>query len=133
MPGKTIAIIYFYLISAGAVILMVIGIFNVASFLVNSTQFDQYPLRYGAMSNCDNRLAPGPYGPTPAKIMPANSEATPTAEELQKAKKLCLQNDEADRKQHRVEDLKNAVTFSFVGLILFGIHFPIARKQSKNG
>ena len=30
------------------------------------------------------------------------------------------------------EDLKNAVTFTLVGMIVFGIHFPLARRQSKS-
>jgi hypothetical protein len=131
MPGKTIASIYFYVISAAAVALIVIGIFNAINFLINTTQFDKYPLRYGAVSNCEyarDYFGPGPY---PAKLMVPPTETSPSAEEMQKNKDLCLKNEEADRTQHRVEDLKNALTFTLVGTILFLIHFPMARKSTR--
>lgn len=135
MPGKIIATIYFYVISAASIALIVIGIFNIVNFVINSTQFEKYPLRYGGVSNCEY-ATDGSFigrGPVPAvKMVPPGSESTPSAEEIQRAKEQCLKNEEADRKQHRVDDLKNAVTFSLVGIVLFLIHFPQARKQSKN-
>ncbi len=137
MSGKTIATIYFFLISAGSIILMVIGIFNTVNFLVNSTQYDKYPLRYGGISNCEYATdGQYPAGPTPAiktvQVVPGSEISTPSATEIQKAKENCLQNEAADRKQHQVDDLKNALTFSLVGLVFFLIHFPQARKHSLN-
>ncbi len=131
MNGRTIALIYFYLISAAALALIVVGIFNSVNFVINSTQYDKYPLRYGAVSNCES-----PYGgsyakPYLEKLAPDTESATPGAEQLEKDKQLCLKNEEADRKQHKIEDLKSFLTFSLVGVILFAIHFPQARKQSK--
>jgi hypothetical protein len=128
MSGKLVATIYFYILSAAAVALIVIGIFNSVSFLINSTQYEKYPLRYGGISQC-GFAGDAYYAPYPAKRMPG--EASPSAEETKQNEELCLKNEEADRAQHRVEDLKNSITFTLVGLILFLIHFPLARKHSK--
>lgn len=134
MSGKNIATLYFYIISAGAVVLIVVGIFNIVNFVVNSTQYDKYPLRWGGISNCEYAVDGAYYGPGPAsvKVVPpgAGLETTPSAQEVQRAKKQCMENEESERKLHRVDDLKNALTFSLVGIVLFLIHFPQARKRS---
>lgn len=122
MNPKIIALIYFYLISAGALILIVIGVFTSVSYAVNTTQFKEYPLPY--YENCDmrfNSMVPAPAG-----------EASMSAEEEQKAQQTCEQNLEQRRVQQKVDDLKGAITFSLVGLILFGIHFPLARKYTNS-
>lgn len=134
MSGKLIATIYFYVISAAATALIVIGIFNIVNFIINSTQYDKYPLRWGGISNCEYAVDGAYYGPGTAtvKVIPpgAVSETTPSAQEVQRAKDLCLKNEEAERVQHRVDDIKNSITFTLVGIVLFLIHFPQARKQS---
>jgi hypothetical protein len=133
MSGKLIATIYFYLISAGALVLIVVGIFNGVNFIINSTQYEKYPLRYGGISNCDYAVDGQYYGDRPIKAMAPmqNGESTPSAQEIQRAKEQCLKNEEAERVEHRVDDLKNAVTFTLVGLVLFLIHFPQAKKRSE--
>lgn len=131
MPGKTIATIYFYIISAGAIVLIVIGVFSIVNFIINSTQYDKYPLRYGGMSSCEYGIdGIYPVIPAPAKMV-LPPQTTPSVEEIKRAKELCLKNEEVDRKTHQVDDLKNALTFSLVGIILFLIHFPSARKRSQ--
>lgn len=127
MSGKTIATIYFYIISAASLALIVIGIFNGVNFAINLTQYDKYPLRFGPAQDCENGFG----YPAPMKVSPIGTESTSSAKDLEKQKQACLKQQEADRKQHKVEDLKNALTFSLVGVILFSIHFPLARKQSK--
>ena len=130
MSGKTIATIYFYVISAASLALIVIGIFNAVNFGINVTQYDKYPLRYNTPGGCEN--SPYKYGgPYPAVDI-RGEVATPSAQELEKQKQLCLAQEEFDRKSHKVEDIKNSITFSLIGLVLFLIHFPLARKQSKN-
>lgn len=129
MSGKTIATIYFYLISAASLALIVIGIFNSVNFVINSTQYDKYPTRYGPPGSCE--FYPVPYR-VDVKAGVADPESTPSAEELEKQKQNCLRQEEIDRKQHRLDDMKNALTFSLVGTVLFLIHFPLARKQSKS-
>lgn len=125
MSGKRIALIYFYLISAAALALIVVGVFNTVNFVINVTQYDKYPLRYQAV-----RCLAQPYkAPIPVTDMP--TPATPSPEELQNQQKDCEMQLELDRKQQKLDDLKSAVTFSLVGTILFLIHFPQARKQSK--
>ena len=134
MSGKLIATIYFYVISAAATALIVIGIFNIVNFLINSTQYEKYPLRWGGITSCDYGIdgtVPVVRGPMPAKILPPDGiESTPSAEEIQRAKEQCLKNEEADRIQHKVDDIKNSITFNLVGIVLFLIHFPQARKRS---
>lgn len=127
MSGKLIATIYFYLISAASLVLIIIGIFNGVNFLINSTQFEKYPLRY-QQGDCEVFGLPYPY-----KIAPETTrfDSSISAGEKQKQVENCEKQQELDRKQHKVEDLKNALTFTLVGLVLFLIHFPLARKQSK--
>lgn len=129
MSGKTIATIYFYVISAASLALIVIGIFNAVNFVINSTQYEKYPLRYpqGSCELLPSKFGPGPYPAIDVRGAPA----TPSAEEIEKQKESCLKQEDALSKQQKIDDLKNAVTFTLVGLILFSIHFPLARKQSK--
>ncbi len=121
MSGKTIATIYFYVISAASLALIVIGIFNAVNFGINSTLYEKYPLRYAAPGNCESY--PYKFG--------VPSPASPSAKDLEKQKKDCLKQEDALSKQQKIDDLKNALTFTLVGLILFLIHFHLARKQSK--
>lgn len=126
MSGKTIATIYFYIISAVSLGLIIIGIFNGVNFVVNSTMYDKYPTRYGPAMDCEG----GSYYPVPMKAPLIGSESTPSAKDLEKQKQICLTQQDLDRKQHKIDDLKNTLTFTLVGLVLFSIHFPLARKQS---
>lgn len=126
MSGKTIATIYFYLISAASLLLIVIGIFSILNFVINSTQYDKYPLRY-SQPDCEAGYSYYPVKPTPFM----ESETTPSAKELERQKAACIKQQEDERKQHRVENLRDAIGFSLIGLVLFLIHFPLARKQSK--
>lgn len=129
MSGRQISLIYFYLVSAGALALIVIGVFNSVNFVINATQYKDYPLRY--QQDCDSiypisvKIAPPPL--VESYPMPA----TQSAEEAEKQKQLCQKNLEKQRKQQMIDDLKNSITFTLVGATLFLIHFPIARRQSK--
>lgn len=124
MNPKIIAAIYFYLVSAGSLILIVVGIFSIVNFIVNSTQFKEYPLPY--YENCENQV-----GFTRPISPDMKSEASMSAEEREKILQRCQASLDERRIQQRVDDLKGAITFTLVGLILFGIHFPLARRQTK--
>lgn len=131
MNGKVISLIYFYIISAASLALVVIGIFNIVNFIINSTQYDKYPTRYGPPRSCE--VYPMPYRGAVVSIPGGpDPEVTPSAEELEIQKQNCLKNEEIDRKQYRIDDMKNAITFTTVGLVLFLIHFLMARKQSRS-
>lgn len=129
MSGKTIATIYFYIISAASLALIVIGIFNGVNFVINSTQYEKYPLRY-PQGSCDSYPFKfgGPYPAMDVRGVPAS----PSAKEIEEQKMACLKQEDALSKQQKIDDLKNSITFTLVGLILFAIHFPLARKQSNN-
>lgn len=126
MSRKTIATIYFYLVSAASLALIVIGIFHTVNFVINSTQYERYPLRWGPEVDCETE-GYYRYGPIPEKITPATS----SAQELEKQKQFCQRQQEEERVRHKVDDLKNAATFTLVGAIFFIIHFPLARRQSR--
>lgn len=128
MSGKTIATIYFYLISAVSLGMIVVGIFHAVNFAVNSTLYDNYPLRYGPAVDCEseNTFA------APYKMPSPVGQATATATELTSQKQACLRTQQLDRQQHRIDDIKNALSFGIIGIILFLIHFPLAKKQSKS-
>lgn len=123
--GKLIALVYFYVISAVSLGLIIIGIFNVGNLVINLTQYDVYPPRYG-YDNCESG-----YGSKAPYAAPLQPEASMGAEQAQRQKELCLMQVELDRKQHKLDDVKNSVLFTSIGIILFLIHFPQARKQSK--
>ncbi len=125
MSGKTIATIYFYVISAASLALIVIGIFSTVNFLINITQYEKYPLRF-PQGSCENY--PFKFGPYPTM---EGRIATQSANEVEQQKQTCLKQENALSKQQKIDDLKNSITFTLVGLVLFSIHFPLARKQSK--
>ncbi len=131
MSGKQIGLIYFYIVSAAALGLMIIGIFNSVNFVINITQYKDYPLRY-QNEDCSSIY------PVPMKVappVPAEQSypviATQSSQETERQKQLCQKQVDTQRKKQKLDDLKNSITFSLVGLVLFLIHFPIARRNSK--
>ena len=123
MSGKLIGIIYFYVVSVISLVLIIIGVFHIISFSLNITQFEKYPLLYGE-DRCT--IVPAPVSGPDMKQLPI--DATASAQQ----KSDCLAQLEMERKQRKVNDLKNAIAFPLLGIILFSIHFPIALKRSKN-
>lgn len=128
MSGKIIATIYFYAISAFSLVLIVIGIFNAANFIINSTQYDKYPLRY-PQGSCESY--PFKYGGAVPERLSWEPISTQSAQDLERQRQMCLHQEEQERKQHMLDDLKNAITFTLVGLMLFTVHFPMAKKSSR--
>ncbi len=124
MSARHISTVYFYVISAASLALIVVGVFNSVNFAINITQYDKYPLRYQP-ENCDTN----PYYKGPMAVVAPG--ATPSPQDLQNARLQCEKQLELDRKKQKLGDLKSAVTFSLVGVLLFLVHFPLARKQSK--
>jgi hypothetical protein len=131
MSGKLVGLIYFYVVSAAALALIVIGIFSSVNYLINITQFDKYPIRYRSEADCENMYSG--YGkPISAPgVIDAPIQSTPSAQEIERLKNQCLSQFETERKQQQIDDLKNSITFTLIGAILFAIHFPLARRQSK--
>ncbi len=125
MVGKLIGIIYFYFISVISIILMIIGVFAVVNYFVNTSQYEKYPLKYGN-EVCDTTSA---LNYEPVKMSNGTTETVKVDEVKQKI--LCEKRMEMERKKTKLEDIKNAITFPLVGIILFLIHFPQARKLSR--
>lgn len=124
MLGKNISLIYFYVVSLISLLLIIIGVFATINFVLNSTQFDKYPLQY--MEDCNV------YG-MPYKTVPAPDGVEELSEEEKlRQQRACETRTEFERRKNRVQDMRNAIAFTSIGLILFLIHFPIARRHSKN-
>jgi len=110
---KLIPTIYFYVVSLIGLVLLIIGIFSSIHFLVGITAYDKYPLGYSAETRC---IAPAPEKGQP-QVNPSYNQ--------------CLQEVEQDRMSRKADDMEKSISFTLVGLIVFGIHFYFARKQTK--
>ncbi len=114
---KLIPTIYFYLLSAIGMVLLIIGLFNSVHFITGITAYDKYPLRNGSESRCD-------YMPT----VPAPVEGQKPIV-VDNAKGDCLKSLEKERQTTKADDLEKSISFTAIGLLVFGIHFYFARKQ----
>jgi hypothetical protein len=124
--GKLISLIYFYLVSIIGIILLIAGLYNAVSFAVNSVVYDEYPLRYAGNEDCSYLTQTAPAKPMPA----TDTLASISAEEQQTQKAACERRVEAERKQHQVDDIKNGIYFTLIGIILLALHFPVALRRS---
>lgn len=122
---KLIPTIYFYVLSLIGFILLIIGIFASIHYVVNVTQYAKYPLGYDGPQRC--AMTPGTMQ-SPAS--PENEITKPVLE--QTSREDCLKGIEQERKQLQVTDLEKAISFTLIGLIVFGIHFYYARKKTEN-
>jgi hypothetical protein len=118
---KIIPTIYFYLLSAVGMILIIIGLFNSVHYIVGITAYDKYPLGYEGGSRCE-------YGPKPV-VLEGNTEGVSDVEAEKKAKEECLKSIETERQNKKVDDLEKSITFTIIGLLVFGGHFYFARRQ----
>ncbi len=114
---KLIPLIYFYLLSLIGMILLIFGVFFTTHFLIGNFAYDQYPLKYGNESRCM----------TPSYPVPAKGENNEYSSD--EMRKDCLATLKDERQQTKIEDLEKSISFTLVGLIVFGVHFYFARKQ----
>lgn len=92
---KLIPTIYFYLLSAIGIVLLIIGVFNSFHYVVGITVYDKYPLKYGNESRCQ-------YLSYPAKEIGVESSAGSTdSVDQEKVKKGCLDSLEVERKKYK--------------------------------
>lgn len=110
---KLIPIIYYYLLSAVGMVLIIIGLFNTFNYVTGVTIYEKYPLNYGNETRCD-------YMPS---VIKEENISQPTRED-------CLQGLEAERKKTQADDLKNAIAFTSIGILVFSLHFYFARKST---
>ena len=135
MSGKQIGIVYYYLVSIAGLVLIVLGLYHSANLFVNLTQYDKYPLKYGMIDECNYPMpmaVKGMMGQIPQ--VASNSGSASGSLPLNNPRKYqrsCEVRIELQRKEHRIEDIKNALTFTLIGVALFLFHFPQARKQSR--
>jgi len=113
---KLIPTIYFYTVSLIGLVLLIIGIFNSIHYVVNITQFPQYPLGYAVIDRCQ----------TPQPV-PTKGQTQPTLA----LNPNCLKEVEQERQQLKAQDLEKAISFTLIGAVVFGIHFYFARKQTR--
>lgn len=129
MNGRVVSLIYFYLVSVVAIVLLMFGAYNGITFAVNSTQFEKYPLPWGGEDRCAYTMSP----PMQVALAPSGTPQQSAEEKkaMEEQKNSCLRSLEMERKQNKVNNLKDALTFTLLGLILFGTHFPLALRRSK--
>ncbi len=124
--GKLISLIYFYLVSIVAIILLIIGLYNLVSFGINTAFYDKYPLQYAGNEDC-SYLTGTPYE---RPLPDSDTLASLSAEERTEQKAACERRVESERKQRQVNDIKNGIYFTLIGIILLGLHFPVALRKS---
>ena len=118
---KIIPTIYFYLLSAVGMVLIIIGLFNSTHYIVGVTAYDKYPLGYSPESRCE-------FTPKPV-LLEGQIEVESSPEDLQKSKDECLKSVEEERRNKKVDDLEKSITFTAIGLLVFGAHFYFARRR----
>lgn len=114
---RLIPTIYFYLLSAIGMVLLIIGLFSSVHFITGIISYDKYPLRYGAESRCE-------YMP---KAIPV--EGRKDIQSDADTKLDCLKSLEKERATTKAGDLEKSISFTSIGLLVFAIHFYFARKQ----
>ena len=117
--SKTIPVLYFYLLSAVGMILIIIGLFNSFKYAVNTIAYDKYPLQYGSEMRCTTMYPPF----SSAETVPQKEKALPN----EKIKEDCLKGLEEERQIQKVNDLQNSIAYTVIGSLVFGIHFYFAR------
>lgn len=117
---KLISTIYFYLLSAIGMVLLIIGLFNSVHFITGITAYDKYPLGSGTEARCD--FLPQPVSVEGAKNIQADVNA----------KNDCLKNLEKERLTKKADDLEKSISFTVIGLLVFLTHFYFARKQKSS-
>lgn len=113
---KLIPTIYFYLLSAIGIVLLIIGIFNSFHYIVGITAYDKYPLGYNE-TRCDYI--------TPA--LDSDGAMKPLNEQ---SKSDCVKSLETERKNKKIDDLEKSISFSVIGLLVFSSHFYFARRRT---
>jgi hypothetical protein len=115
--SKLIPTIYFYLLSLIGFILLIIGIFSCIHFIIGITIYNKYPLPNGMENQCMYSVPPLPAGDKQQLPMYKDQYAN------------CTKNLEEQRIFTKNQDLEKALSFTIIGLLVFGIHFYFARKQ----
>ena len=116
---KLIPTIYFYTVSLIGLVLLIVGIFASVHFIVNITQFANYPLGYNPIERCQ----------IPQSI-PDKGTTQPVISTV--SKDDCLKEVDQERQLLKTQDLEKALSFTIIGGLVFSIHFYFARKQSKS-
>ncbi len=97
-------------------VLLIIGLFTAIHFIVGTTMYPKYPLQYGNESRCSLQMVP----------VDQKSAVTP-----EKVRNDCLKDVENERSITKANDLEKSISFTLIGLAVFGIHFCFARKTRK--
>lgn len=112
--------IYFYLLSAIGMVLLIIGLFNSVHFITGISSYDKYPLRFGAETRCK-------YMPKAAVV-----EGSTNVQSDANMKEDCLKSLEKERVTTKADDLEKSISFTAIGLLVFLTHFYFARKQKSS-
>lgn len=117
--------IYVYFFSAVGTIMILVGIYQFAEYIFNSTIAPEYRLEQYREDQCN-------YIDQTVPAYPVDSQpkvAEKTQEELAEDKKTCLKNLEKERAYQKKRDIFDATMLTSLGLIVFGIHFVWMRNR----
>lgn len=109
---RLIPTIFYYLLNLIAIALLIIGAFNTIHFVIGSTIYDKYPLKYNDESRCS--FAPGDV----------------SSKQLILSKQECLSNLELERIHTRLDDMEKSISFILIGAAVLGLNYYF-KKRSK--
>lgn len=109
--------------------LLIIGIFASIHFLINTFTYSEYPVGYDVTQRC-SAIYQQPM--SPLKVTGA-TPPIPSGQPIQNQQMHtdCLNQVALERKQLQTQDLEKALSFTLIGLLVFGIHFYFARRTSR--
>ena len=115
--SRLIPTIYFYLLSLVGIVLLIIGIFASIHFVSGVLVYSKYPLSNGTENQCMYSVP---------QVPPGEKQPLETYKDQYNT---CTKNLEDQRILTKKQDLEKALSFTLIGLLVFGIHFYFARKQ----
>jgi hypothetical protein len=118
--------IYVYFFSAVGTIMILVGIYQFAEYIFNSTVAPEYRLEQYREDQC-NYIDQSAMTAYPVDAQPKVAEKT--KEERAEDKKICLENLEKERAYQQKRDIFDATMLTTLGLLVFGIHFVWMRSK----
>lgn len=112
---RLIPTIYFYILSLVGMVLLIIGLFTTVHYIVGVSAYPKYPVPYGNESRCTIQMLPAD-----------KSSVTP-----EQVRDGCLKDLDTERVIAKANDLEKSISFTLIGLAVFGIHFYFARKTKR--
>lgn len=120
---EVVKYIYVYFFSAVGTIMIIVGVYRFGEYAFKAFVLPEYRLEQYREAECDYiGSTAGPYG------APIDSQNR-IQDDSSKQKQACKENLEEERVYQEKRDLFDSVMITFLGLIVFGIHFVWMRTK----